>query len=381
MLPHRPWPVRLHAFLIARLWRNFPPLGRVALAVVLVLGCTALLLNNGSPGGASASTTASADPTGPGGAGTPSQDSSDAPSEQPGTRARRDQLLSPQGKLFGIATPSAPDAEEAADLAQTVGVRPTVQEYFLKWNQDFDEAAFDEAYRLGGVPLLTWEPWAGGDKAVDQPQFALRKIASGELDDYIKRFAKAVKKTGRPVVLRFAHEMNEPWYTWSEDRNGNRRGDYIAAWRHVHDVFEWQEVTNVIWFWCPDLQSPDKSPLSRYFPGDDYVDWIGTEAYSTGGETTAEQLLGPTYRELTALSDKPLFIGEAGVRPSGVKATLIKDFFSWVSAHPRVIGFVWFQFSDTDGSRYDWRFTTSADAQQAFRQGVSSLQLVPGPMR
>ncbi|MGW4382338.1 glycoside hydrolase family 26 protein [Kitasatospora sp. NPDC004531] len=374
MLSRRFRPARLHAFLIARLWRNFPPLGRAVLAVVLVLGCTALLLNDGSPDRASAST-GSPTAAAPAGAG-PAE-----ASDEPGTPARLDQLTSPPGTLFGVATPSAPDAGDAAELERTVGARPTVQEYFLKWNQEFDQEAFDESYRLGGVPLLTWEPWAGGDKAVDQPQYALSKIASGAHDEYIKRFAKAVKKAGRPVVLRFAHEMNEPWYTWSESRNGNRRGDYIAAWRHVHDVFEWQDVTNVIWFWCPDLQSPDKAPLSRYFPGDEYVDWIGTEAYSNAGETTAEQLLGATYRELTALSDKPIFIGEAGVRPSDIKPAMIRDFFAWLSKHPRVVGFVWFQFSDADGSRYDWRFTTSPEAERAFREGLSSLLLVPGPMR
>ncbi|MFE2348768.1 glycoside hydrolase family 26 protein [Kitasatospora cineracea] len=383
-LPLRTWWERLRALLIpgwerlralpvTRWWRSFPVLGRAGLAVVLVLGCTALLLDDGSPDQAAAQTAASAAPADPSAA-------PDDPSK-PGTAATRSQLLSPPGTLFGIATPSAPNAEEAANMAQITGVRTTVQEYFLKWHQDFDQAAFDESYRLGGVPLLTWEPWSGGDKAVDQPEFALAKIAAGSQDDYVKRFAQAVKKSGRPVVLRFAHEMNEPWYTWSEDRNGNRKGDYVAAWRHVHDVFRQQGVTNVIWFWCPDLQSPGKPPLSRYYPGDDYVDWIGTEAYSSDGETTAEQLLGPTYRELTALSDKPLFIGEAGVRPSPVKAPLIKDFFSWLSAHPRVIGFVWFQFSDTDGSRYDWRFTTSPEAQRAFRDGLGSLPLVPGPMR
>ncbi|MER5862583.1 glycosyl hydrolase [Kitasatospora sp. NPDC002040] len=370
----RLWPARLRALPAARLWRSCPPLARAGLAIVLVLGCTALLLADGT-----SSDRAAAGPAAPTGSATPA--GSAAPPEKPGTAARRDQLISPPGLLFGIATPSAPHAEETANMAQIVGVRPTVQEYFLKWDQSFDQEAFEESYRLGGVPLLTWEPWSGGDKAVDQPEFALAKIAAGAHDGYVKRFAQAVKKAGRPVVLRFAHEMNEPWYTWSEDRNGNRRGDYIAAWRHVHDVFEQQGVTNVVWFWCPDLQSPEKSPLSRYFPGDDYVDWIGTEAYSTDGETTAEQLLGATYRELVALSDKPLFIGEAGVRPTAVKPALIRDFFSWLSKHPRVIGFVWFQFSDADGSRYDWRFTTSPEAQRGFQDGLASLLLAPGPMR
>ena len=39
--------------------------------------------------------------------------------------------------------------------------------------------------------------------------------------------------------------MNGNWFPWSETRNGNSSGEYVAAWRHVRDIFRAEGVTNV----------------------------------------------------------------------------------------------------------------------------------------
>ncbi|RKE19531.1 glycoside hydrolase family 26 protein [Streptomyces sp. TLI_171] len=359
---------------LARLWQVLPPALRVGLVTALVLGCFAVELDGGA--GSQPARTVAASPAGDAdGAALPPD-----PADEVGTEATKERLLHPPGVLFGIATPEAPSASRTQQVTEAAGEHPTVQEYFLKWNQDFEQEAFEASYQLGAMPLITWEPWAGGDKAVDQPEYRLSRITSGAHDAYLKRFAQAVKQAKGPVVLRFAHEMNETWYPWSEQRNGNRQGDYVAAWRHVHDVFKGQGVSNVIWLWCPDTQSADKPPLSRFYPGDDYVDWMGTEAYSSDDAESVGPLLDDTYDELTDLSDKPIFIGEAGSRPTNAKALWTQDFFSWLMDHPRVVGFVWFQFSDTEGGRYDWRFTTSPGTQEAFRRGLASHVLVSWPL-
>jgi hypothetical protein len=43
---------------------------------------------------------------------------------------------------------------------------------------------------------------------------------------------------GKPVLLRFAHEMhNQPSYSWAVGVNGNTASDYLAAWDYVHARF------------------------------------------------------------------------------------------------------------------------------------------------
>ncbi|MFF0293499.1 glycoside hydrolase family 26 protein [Kitasatospora sp. NPDC004615] len=316
--------------------------------------------------------------------GAPSSQSPDAPSpsgSQNGTVATMDALRRPNGVLFGVSTPGSPNKPETDTVAVAAGRQPTVQEYYVNWNQDFAADDVSESYDLGAVPLVTWQPSDGRDAGEDQPKYSLRTIAAGAHDAYLTSFADAVKKSGRPVVLRFAHEMNATWYPWYEGRSGNQQGDYVKAWRHIHDLFEARGVTNVIWFWCPNIhRGTEMHSLSRYYPGDGYVDWIGMDAYSES-ESDAETVLGPTYQDLAELSDKPIFIGEVGVKPNINKALWIVDFFRWLQAHPRVVGFSWFQHSDQEGGRYDWRFTTSPGALKAFQDGLVDQRLVQWPMR
>ncbi|MFJ1753217.1 glycoside hydrolase family 26 protein [Kitasatospora sp. NPDC088134] len=304
----------------------------------------------------------------------PSASPAESGAAAPGSQVSRSSVVHPDGLLFGISTPSGPSADETADVAAAATRTPAVQEYFVKWDEDFDPGAVDRSYRLGAVPLLTWEPWAGGDMTADQPKYALRAIVDGRFDAYLTEFAHAVKADGRVLVLRFAHEMNAHWYQWSETRNGNRPGDYIAAWRYVHDLFREQGATNVVWFWCPDSVGAGVDDPAGFYPGHDYVDWIGVDVYSDGDDT-AEQSLTPSYRALRAIADKPFFIGEVGVRPGPGKPGWTKGFFDWLAGHPEVVGFSWFQHDKADRGRADWRFTTSADDQRAFVTGLLRQRL------
>ena len=60
---------------------------------------------------------------------------------------------------------------------------------------------------------------------------------------------------GHPFFLRWGHEMNSDRFPWSEDANGNRRGEFVQAWRHIHDIFTSVGASNVSWVWCPNVES------------------------------------------------------------------------------------------------------------------------------
>ncbi|MFD0528677.1 glycoside hydrolase family 26 protein [Kitasatospora arboriphila] len=343
--------------------------GAVVLALAVVLGL--LLRGEDRSAAASGSVGVGPLPTAADGAGATGY----------GTPATMAGLRKPDGLHFGVSTPGSPNEPETENVSASAYRLPTVQEYFVNWDEEFSADRVTSSYHLGAVPLLTWQPSAGKDQGDDQPAYALRRIASGAHDGYVRRFADAVREVRQPVVIRFAHEMNADWYPWAEQRSGNRQGDYVAAWRHVHDVFASRGVTNVLWFWCPNIhRGTDKHELARYFPGDQYVDWIGMDGYSES-EKRADEVFDETYADLVSLSQKPIFIGETGVRPNVNKALWTVDFFRWIKAHPRVVGFSWFQHSDEEGGRYDWRFTTSPGSVKAFQDGLADQRLVPWPMR
>ena len=75
------------------------------------------------------------------------------------------------------------------------------------------------------------------------------QAARSKVADWWRENAKAIRRQRWPVVLRFAHEMNGHWYPWGAHRTDP--ADFVAAWRHIHDVFRTVGATNVIWTWTP----------------------------------------------------------------------------------------------------------------------------------
>jgi len=291
----------------------------------------------------------------------------------------KESFLLPKADYFGVSTLGSPQESETDLVASAAGHQPTILEYFVNWSQDFDPAVVRESYREGALPLLTWEP-DGGSKASNQPKYSLAKIIDGRYDSYITAFAQGVAKQKWPIVLRFAQEMNGNWYPWSEQNSGNRPGDYVKAWRHVHDLFAAAGATNVIWLWSPNvLRGTDNAPVARYYPGFDYVDWVGVDAYGFG-EKTASAVLDPTVTQIQKLTRKPLLLAETGAPSRSQQAIWTADLFKWLQRHDQAIGFVWFEHDVDEGGLYDYRFTDSSKTEQAFRTGLSSLHLLPWPV-
>jgi hypothetical protein len=290
----------------------------------------------------------------------------------------RNAFLKPAGTHFGINTPQAPwSSAELETVSTQAGTPPTLIEFFVKWNEDFRPEAVAMCYRQRALPLLSWEPWAGVKAGQSQPAYALRRIIRGQYDDYLTRFATAVRDQRWPVAIRFAHEMNGDWYPWSEKRSGNRKGEYVRAWRHVHDVFTKVGATNVIWVWSPNIVRPvPKVGLRELYPGDAYTDWVGMVGYAVY-ERTAAQVFDPTLRLIRKFTDKPVLITETGASPGPKKAGWTANFFGWLRQHRDVVGFVWFQTTPASGATGDWRFTTDPATQKAFRDGLKQSTLAP----
>ena len=289
------------------------------------------------------------------------------------------QLLRPDGDYFGVSTVGSPQPQETASVVAAAGQHPTILEYFRNWTEPFDPDAVRESWDEGAVPLLTWEP-ASQSKATDQPTYALKRIANGGFDSYITRYALAVKAVGLPVIIRFAHEMNGNWYPWAEQNSGNAPGDFVKAWRHVHDVFANAGVTNAIWLWSPNtVRGTPEQSVEPYFPGVDYVDMVGVDAYGFG-ERTAGEVLDPTVVQLQQLTRKPILIAETGAQPGAEQPGWTASLFSWLHRHPQVIGFVWFEHSVEEGAWHDYRFTVDPATRAAFRGGLGGLALRRWPV-
>jgi beta-mannanase len=239
----------------------------------------------------------------------------------------------------------------------------------------FPTGPIEAIRRHGAIPVFSWSsqsiPWS-----VSEPDFQLSDTIAGTYDSYIRRFAEEARNWGHPFFLRFDWEMNGTWFPWSEGVNGNQSGEYVAAWRHVHDIFAEVGADNATWVWCPNVDPAGKlQDLASLYPGDEYVDWTGLDGYNwgpkKGGWTGFDRLYRATYSRIvgTVAPGKPLMIGEMGSTESGgSKASWISDALAAIpSEYPRVRAVLWFDKFD-DGM--DWPIETSSGAAEAFADGI-----------
>ena len=281
----------------------------------------------------------------------------------------------------------ASDQDRMAEFTRLVGRRPAITMWYQSWaspeSRGFDQSAMDAVVAQGSIPMVTWEPW-DWRRGAEQSQYSLRTIVAGTHDPYIRRWARQTAAWGRPMYLRFAHEMNGDWYSWSPGVNGNTTADYIAAWRHVVQIFRDEGATNVEWIWAPNLNG--RTPFADVYPGDDYVDWIGVTVLNWGTSqewsewAELDELLDLFYTTTREYAgDKPLMVAEmASSEKGGDKGAWIRRALleSMPHEYPRIRAVVWFHSE----KETDWQVDSSAGSLAAYRAVTASpIYQAPAP--
>ena len=199
--------------------------------------------------------------------GAPSGQQNPAPSAPPPPIVASVDTVLANRPLFGVYLRDR--AEKNLDrVTDAAGCRPTLLELFASVA---DGVSTTTIRAVPGVPVLSIEPWRPKGPE-EQKDFTLKATIDGRWDEQYKKMARAVLEYRDVVLVRFAHEMNGHWYPWAAT-NGNKSGQYVAAWRHVVDLFRAEGVTNALWVWSPNiLRGTGSKTIRQYWPGDKYVD-------------------------------------------------------------------------------------------------------------
>jgi hypothetical protein len=211
---------------------------------------------------------------------------------------------------------------------------------------------------------------------MDTGTVSLRSIASGSQDAAITTWAQQAAAYGHPFFLRLNWEMNGGWFSWgTTSSNQNTPADYVAAWRHVHQIFVNAGATNVKWVWCPNIDPYNAmTKVSRLYPGKDYVDWTCLDGYNFGTPWTSfRELYESSYDRIMKLApSKPMLIGEvASTERNGSKAAWIGSMFSALAKRfHHIHGLVWYDVKGSGGHPKDWPIESSKTSSAAFRKGI-----------
>ncbi|MFN2240123.1 MAG: glycoside hydrolase family 26 protein, partial [Thermoanaerobaculia bacterium] len=233
--------------------------------------------------------------------------------------------------------------------------------------------AIDERHAMA---MITWEPWLSefrqnAGRAETARLTRLREIADGRYDAYIRNWAREAVIFGKPFFLRFAHEMDNPQYPWSQQA-GNSPADFVDAWRHVWTIFQQEGARNVLWVW-----SPQRNLGPGLYPGGEYVDWVGTGVFNYGvyGEGvwhSFEYLYEPMYRDAIA-HEKPIMIAEIGCSPHGgnVVEWYAEAFEKIRTRYPRTEAVVFYDNpadATLAGTVIDWTINDDRDVLELLRR-------------
>ena len=252
--------------------------------------------------------------------------------------------------------------QEVETFNQIVGRRHPIIMYYSDLTSGFGGYLLNQLrdkVNPSPVPYVQMDP---------VPNIELWDIANGLYDTQLRASAQGAKDFGKPIIIGFAHEFNKsnsPFY-----------GDpaaYIAAWRHTHRLFAQVGATNVQWLWPPNYKSdrPDDpvSDYNLYYPGDDYVDWIGVYGFNWGSDLSRgpgwvwfDYLFDEFLWNTACRYDKPLMVGPTGsVEGTGSKTAWIADTYRALQDYPNVRAIVWFnEFAYGDPSQADFRVTVTS---------------------
>ncbi|WP_165872219.1 glycosyl hydrolase [Tenacibaculum sp. M341] len=153
------------------------------------------------------------------------------------------------------------------------------------------------------------ETWCAG---------CLNQMGNGVWDDNIKRFAKFAKDhSDIAIYLRLGFEFDGAW-------NRYNSGQFKRAWRRFVDVMRAEGVTNVAYVWqasaspVDDLIDQRRENIEDFWPGDNYVDWLGYSWFLTpdrvyqrnGYQAATQRQLADEVINLARLKNKPVKLSE-----------------------------------------------------------------------
>jgi hypothetical protein len=165
--------------------------------------------------------------------------------------------------------------QNLADYASSTGVHLTyVTDYLDKtdgWptmvGADIAAGWSGSGYRLVlGIPIL---PGTG----------TLAGGASGAYNQYFTTLAQNLVADGEGnAILRLGWEFNGWWYPWSVASSGDA-ANFVKFWQQIVDTMRAVPGEQFQFLWNASGSTSSAYPPAQAYPGDAYVDYVGTDVY------------------------------------------------------------------------------------------------------
>jgi len=196
--------------------------------------------------------------------------------------------------LYGVGWTAQGTAD--SDVKKVTGLYPAVYGWDLGALSDPELETIREhaiaAHQRGGINTFSWHcpnPVTGGNFYDTTP--AVRALLPGgdrhawfchSLDTVADFFLSLRDAEGKaiPVIFRPWHEQNGNWFWWGTPHFCTPE-DFSALWRFTVDYLRRKKsVHNLLYAWSPNKTSGKMEDYFTGYPGDDYADILGLDAYA-----------------------------------------------------------------------------------------------------
>ncbi len=286
--------------------------------------------------------------------------------------------LPPAGRIYAGVTAGHPRMYE-----RQTGAHAAVFQEFVNWGSNIDWAA-NMAQNNGSTLMLAVQLAASGRHALSSAQ-----IADGHGDLWLKWLGDYLFWRAQPTYLRLMGEMDDYWSpSCAFTASGRSRGAayspaaFRRAWERIVLILRGGPVLQInhrlhmlgmppvkshhatlpaapaAFLWVPstfgDPAVKGNQP-SDYYPGNAWVDWVGTDYYSKYPNW------GPLTRFYNTFKGRPFAFGEWGIWGTD-SASFVHQMFHWVLSHHRVRLLMYNQGYKAKGPFSLYRYPHSAGA-------------------
>ena len=202
---------------------------------------------------------------------------------------------------------------DKSDVKEVTGAYPVVYGHdfihianfangaWYDYERDIARQLTIDAYNRGGVNTFAWHYFnpvsEGSFYWKDSPVEAVSKILPGgshhevyktslkEIGDFAKSLTGADGKLV-PIIFRPFHEFDGDWFWWGKGHT--TAADYKKLYQFtVTYLRDELGVHNFLYAWSPDKNFTNLTQYLEWYPGDEYVDVVGTDNYGDLATGTA----------------------------------------------------------------------------------------------
>ena len=192
-----------------------------------------------------------------------------------------------------------------------------VSEKDQAWNFQLLKKNIEATYRRGAITTVAWHfnnPFSAGGfywkDSLSAPAIPMMLPGASGHNRYkqilrdVARLLHDVKgPSGEPVPLIFRpfHEMDGDWFWWG--RSHCTASEFVSLWQFtVQYLRDSLNVHNLIYAFSPDCLFTSREQFLERYPGDAWVDMVGTDNYADMGRDGRYNLSAAT-RKLEIVSE------------------------------------------------------------------------------